>query len=187
MKSLLLSALLLGGAAVTQPEPSAESAADIPATEIAEVVFGAAEPVIIETGGATHTISAEIAETQEQLARGLMYRDSLADDAGMLFRYEPAQRASMWMENTLIPLDMIYIDSDGLVVKVIAHAQPQTRRSLTSDHVVVGVLELAGGQSIERGIGPGAIVRHRFFNNVETATAEDAVDETASGAVTDEP
>lgn len=187
MKSLLLSVLLVGGASALQPEPSVDPAADAPVVDIPDVVFGAAETVVIETALSSYSISAEIAETQEQMARGLMYRESLAPDAGMLFRYEPAQQASMWMENTLISLDLLYIDSEGEVVKVIAHAQPNARRSLTSDHVVTGVLELAGGQSIERGIRPGAVVRHRFFNNVETVTPDDAVEETAPEAVSEEP
>lgn len=191
MKTLLLSALLISGAVAAQPDPTAdqtaEPVADISTAAIPEVVFGAAETVVIETAGVSHTVAAEIAETEEQMARGLMYRESLDADAGMLFHYQPAQHASMWMENTLIPLDLLYIDSEGVVVKVIAYAQPNARRSLTSDHVVTGVLELAGGQAIERSIRPGAVVRHRFFNNVETAPAEDAVEETASDAVSEEP
>lgn len=183
MRSLITSLLFATSAAYAQ---EAGDATDIPTDgEVREVIpsgteldvtappivtFGGPETLLVEVGEEQHMFSVEIAETSEQLAQGLMYREALAADAGMLFFYAPPRATSMWMENTLIPLDIVFIDSQGVVVKVTGFAQPGSRRSLTSDFPVAGVLELAGGRAIELGIRPGSVVRHAFFDNFEGVT-----------------
>lgn len=188
MRSLLIPALLFATSAAyaqdasdpANPETGAidsdavAQSTDAIAQTVPDVVFGGPEPLSVETAEGVHIFSVELAETPEQLARGLMYREALADDAGMLFRYNPPRATSMWMENTLIPLDIVFIDGAGEVVKVTAFAQPGSRRSLGSDFPIAGVLELAEGRAVELGIRPGSIVRHRFFAN------EDLVEESAS-------
>ncbi len=89
----------------------------------------------------------------------------------MLFVYMPPRRASMWMENTLVSLDMLFIDEGGTVVKLIAYAQPGSHRSLESDFDVAAVLEIAGGRAAELGIRPGAILRDEAFGSVDDEPA----------------
>jgi len=169
MKNLILPLIcLLAMPAWAQQDPTAQDTL---------IEFGGAEALVIDTGETRHTFTVELAMTPDQAQRGLMWRDSLSADAGMLFVYDPARPASIWMENTQIPLDILYIRSDGSVAKIIAYAQPHSRRSLPSDFVVAGILEIAGGRSIELGIRPGAIVHHDVFNNAEEMAITDATAE----------
>lgn len=155
---------------------AAETALQDPTAETATVEFGGPEAVIIASGDNRHTVMAELATTPAQMQRGLMWRDSIAEDAGMLFHYDPPRRASMWMENTLIDLDLVFIEADGSIFKIIGYAQAGSRRSLDADAVVAGVLELPAGRSFELGIRPGDTVHHAFFGN-ENVPAETPEDE----------
>jgi len=169
MKNLILPLLcLLAMPAWAQQDPTAQDTI---------IEFGGPDPLVIVTGETRHAFTVELASTPDQAQRGLMWRESLSPDAGMLFVYEPARPASIWMENTQIPLDILYILEDGSIAKIIAYAQPHSRRSLPSDFVVAGILEIAGGRSIELGIRPGAIVHHELFNNVEELAASDTTAE----------
>ena len=181
MKTLLLiSALFLAAPAWAQDEalPPASTEAAVADTQAAAqlplITFGGPETLIIDTGEAQHAFNAEIATTPEQMARGLMGRDTLDPDAAMLFVYLPPRRASMWMENTQISLDLLFIREDGTVVKLIAYAQPGSNRSLESDFDVAAVLEIAGGRAAELGIRPGSILRDEAFGSlaVESAAVE---------------
>lgn len=175
MRSLILSLIVgVSAPAWSQDAAPAPAAAD-PTAETAEVTFGGPEPVIVETADGQHVFTAELATTMPQMQRGLMWRDSLAEDAGMLFHYPAPRRAAMWMENTLIDLDILFIEPDGEIFKIIAHAQAGSRRSLEADAVVAGVLELPAGRALELGIRPGDTVRHALFGNTgETAAPEAA-------------
>lgn len=135
------------------------------------IEYGGPEPVVIETGDGPITIEALIAETPAQRQRGLMWREQLADDAGMLFDFERVQPVSIWMENTLIPLDIIYIREDGTIAKIIAHAQPRSRRQLMSGVPVLSVLEVGGGRAAALGVEPGDLVRHDLFGTVQDDAA----------------
>jgi hypothetical protein len=84
-----------------------------------------------------------------------MHRQSLAPDRGMLFPYEPPQNASFWMENTLIPLDLIFIRPDGTIARIADNAVPLSREMIPSLEPVSAVLEIAGGRAAERGTAPG--------------------------------
>lgn len=184
MKTLILiTALIFAAPAWAQDEPLPSAGAElVPATavtpaalQLPPVTFGGPQTVIIDTGEAQHAFNAEIATTPEQLERGLMGREALGPDAAMLFVYMPPRRASMWMENTLISLDMLFIDEAGTVVKLIAYAQPGSHRSLESDFDVAAVLEIAGGRAAELGIRPGAILRDEAFGSlVDEPTAVEA-------------
>lgn len=168
ISSLLLSAPALSVSAWAQDEttPPAAAAAAATVPDLPAIAFGGPETMIIDTGEAQHAFLAEIATTPEQLARGLMGRDHLDPDAAMLFVYMPPRRASMWMENTEISLDMLFIAEDGTVVKLIAFAQPGSHRSLGSDFPVAAVLEIAGGRAAELGIRPGSILRDDAFGSL---------------------
>lgn len=167
MRNFLLPILLvLSAPAAAQQDPSAQDTL---------IEFGGPETLSVETAEAVHQFTVDIAATPDQMERGLMWRDTLAADAGMLFIYDPVRPASMWMRNTLVSLDILYLDEDGEVLKLIAHAQPGSLRSLGSSFPVAGVLELAGGRALELGIRPGAVVRHAAFDNlVEESDGEDA-------------
>jgi len=97
----------------------------------------------------------EIADTEAQRERGLMFRTTLAPDAGMLFDYHKEQQASFWMQNTLIPLDMIFIGSDGVVKTIHVNARPMDTTSIPSEVPIRFVMEIAGGRSLEIGLKVG--------------------------------
>jgi hypothetical protein len=114
------------------------------------------ERVAVETRSARrHLFEAWRAETPETRAQGLMFVKDLRPDQAMIFTYAPAQRAGMWMKNTLIPLDMLFVDESGCVVKVHERARPGSLETIAADTPVVLVVELAGGTAQTLGIGPG--------------------------------
>ena len=103
--------------------------------------------------------SVELALTAEEQARGLMFRERLARNAGMLFVYEREQPVSFWMRNTLIPLDMIFLDDAGVVVKVHAEAVPGDETPIPSGAPARAVLEIPGGMAATLGIAEGDALR----------------------------
>ena len=115
-------------------------------------------PVTLTENGRTHTIRAELAETPQQQAQGLMFRREMGADEGMLFPSDFPQVRSFWMRNTVIPLDLLFIGADGFVSNIAANAVPYSEDSIPSDGPVVAVLELAGGRAAELGITAGARV-----------------------------
>ena len=112
--------------------------------------------VVVETAaGGRHAVAVELARTDAQRARGLMDRASLADDAGMLFLFEETADHSFWMKNTLIPLDMLFVDSGGCVVKVHERARPGDLSTIKANVPVALVVELAGGTAATLGLAKG--------------------------------
>ncbi len=105
----------------------------------------------------------ELATTPDQRAYGLMFRESLSDDHGMLFDFGHPQPVAMWMRNTYIPLDMLFIHADGRIGRIVHEAQPLSDTVLDSGEPVRAVLELRGGLTTELGIEPGDRVAHRLF------------------------
>jgi uncharacterized membrane protein (UPF0127 family) len=106
--------------------------------------------------GRSHRFDVYVARSDREHMQGLMFVESLPRDEGMLFPYDPPRPASMWMKNTLIPLDMIFIRADGTVANVIADAQPQTLEPRRSEGPIAFVLELNGGTAARLGIAAGA-------------------------------
>ncbi|TCP62025.1 hypothetical protein EV663_103213 [Rhodovulum bhavnagarense] len=102
----------------------------------------------------------EVADTAEQRARGLMYRETLATGAGMLFIYPRPHRAMFWMKNTLIPLDMIFLDPVGRVLRVHTDARPMDETPIDGGPGVKAVLEINAGMAARLGITPGTELRH---------------------------
>lgn len=111
--------------------------------------------VQIQSRAQTHRIRAELAVTQAQREQGLMGRKSLAPDAGMLFLFEDDRVASMWMHDTKIPLDMLFLSADGTIDSVAARAAPLSDRIISSQRPVRGVLELPAGAAERLGLSPG--------------------------------
>jgi uncharacterized membrane protein (UPF0127 family) len=121
------------------------------------------ETLKLITARGTHAIDVEITETPAEKAQGLMFRTSLADTAGMLFFYETPQEITMWMRNTYIPLDMVFIRADGIVHRIEARTEPLSENIVASRGNVTACLELAGGAAERLGLKPGDRVEHRFF------------------------
>ena len=113
---------------------------------------------VTTTSGRKHRFTVEVARTAEQQAQGLMNREALAPDRGMIFPYEVPTAASFWMKNTLIPLDMIFVRSDGTVARIEANTAPLSLDPVPAGEPVGAVLELAGGRAAELGITAGAKV-----------------------------
>ncbi len=122
------------------------------------VVFGETT-LTIETKQGVRSFQVEVARTPEQLARGLMYRTELAEDAGMLFLFPRERRISMWMRNTLIPLDMIFITASGRVAEVVPDTRPLSEEMITAQQPVQAVLEVRAGTAASLGIRPQDRVR----------------------------
>lgn len=105
----------------------------------------------------------ELARTVTEKARGLMGRESLPRGNGMLFLYKRPSRLAYWMRNTLIPLDIMFIDRRGVVVRLHENARPHDETLIRSGRRVSAVLEINGGMSRAMGIGPGTQLRHPAF------------------------
>ncbi len=104
----------------------------------------------------------EIADTGRERARGLMFRESLPNDHGMLFVYPFAHSAAFWMKNTLIPLDILFLSSDGRVISVHENAQPGDLTPIQGGNKVRYVLEINGGISRRLGLSEGSELRSPF-------------------------
>ncbi len=125
------------------------------------------EPLTVETSSGPHTFEVEVAKTREQQSRGLMFRRSLGPRDGMIFLHDEPQYITMWMRNTYIPLDMIFIYPDGKVHRIEESAEPLSERIIESGERVTAVLELAGGMAAKLGLKPGDMVRHPHFKAPE--------------------
>jgi uncharacterized membrane protein (UPF0127 family) len=131
----------------------------------AESTAAALESLIIETPSRNLVLAVEIADDPATRERGLMFRHSLPENQGMLFQYETPQRIAMWMKNTYISLDMIFIRADGSVSEVAAYTVPHSFDIIQAAEKVAAVLEVNAGLSERLGIRPGSVIRHRFFGN----------------------
>ncbi len=114
-----------------------------------------AQTLVLKTASGDHDFTIEVATTDQERALGLMFRRSLPENAGMLFLYDPPQEAAMWMKNTLIPLDMVFIAADGTVHRIESNAEPFSTTVIPSEGDVVGVLELKGGEAARIGLKRG--------------------------------
>lgn len=115
---------------------------------------------VLHTAKGDFAFNLEIADTEAQREKGLMFRTSLAPDAGMLFDYHKEQEASFWMQNTLIPLDMVFIAADGTVKTIHVNARPLDTTPIPSEVPIRFVLEIAGGRSQEIGLKVGDKFEH---------------------------
>jgi uncharacterized protein len=122
-------------------------------------------PLSIETKNGPVEFTVELANTPDTRAHGLMFRKELASDRGMLFDFEASRQVAFWMRNTLIPLDMIFIDAGGVIVHIHERAQPHDETGIPSLFPVRAVLEIAGGEARKQGIAIGDRVRHSIFGN----------------------
>ncbi|MEL6875887.1 MAG: DUF192 domain-containing protein [Pseudomonadota bacterium] len=152
MKSLRISALALSAAAI-----AASAHADP-----MEVT-----PLSITSGETVHAFSVEVADDRDEISFGLMERESMDADKGMLFDFNPPREPAMYMKNTLIALDMLFIAEDGTIEMIARNTVPGSLRTISPGVPVRAVLELNGGQAAELGIQPGDAVQHPIFGNTE--------------------
>jgi uncharacterized membrane protein (UPF0127 family) len=122
---------------------------------------------VLHTATGDYSFTIEIADDGAERAKGLMFRQELAPDAGMLFDYSEEQQVAFWMRNTLIPLDMIFIASDGVVKSIHVNARPLDPTSIPSEGPVRFVLEIPGGRSVEIGLKPGDTFEHERVKQAE--------------------
>lgn len=147
---LLASALFAVGllAACSSPQPVADNSAQVQAAPDRL-------PVVIRSAKGTHRFDVEVAATPQEQEKGLMFRKALDADGGMLFPMDPPRTASFWMKDTLIPLDMLFVHTDGTIAFLKSEAQPYAREPVSAGVPVAAVLELRGGRAAELGIAEG--------------------------------
>lgn len=112
-------------------------------------------PLTIRSGDRTHKFLVEVARTEAEQAKGLMFRTKMGADEGMIFPEDTPRRPAFWMKNTVIPLDIIFIGPDHRILNIAANAVPYDERPLSAAGPAIGVLELNGGRAAELGIRPG--------------------------------
>ncbi|WP_341898873.1 DUF192 domain-containing protein [Ferrovibrio terrae] len=119
--------------------------------------------LVINTAKGPKRFRVELADTDMSRSRGMMFRNSMAPDAGMLFDFKQEQMASFWMRNTLLPLDMLFIKADGTILNIHQRAIPHDESGVNSTGPVRAVLEVNGGTVSRLGIKPGDTVDHAIF------------------------
>lgn len=120
--------------------------------------------LVIESGPKRHSFDIWIADTDSRRQQGLMFVRDLPNATGMLFSFEPPQVISMWMKNTFIPLDMLFIDARGRILRIAERVRPHSLDIVSSGERASAVLEIAGGESARLGLAAGDRVRHDIFN-----------------------
>lgn len=118
-------------------------------------------PLVIKSANGEHRFTVEVAQTAEEQSKGLMFRNSVPGDRGMIFPYDPPVQVSFWMKNTLVPLDMVFIGPDGKIGRIAANTTPMSLDPVASIDPVEAVLEIAGGRAAELGIKEGDKVSWR--------------------------
>jgi uncharacterized protein len=151
MKQLFLtflSALVIvsGSTGLPEPTPAAEQ-----------------QTIEIASKNGVHVFTVELAVTDQERERGLMFRKQLSEGQGMLFDFKREQEVTMWMENTYIPLDMIFIRRDGRIWRIAENTEPLSRAIISSEGPVLAVLEVVGGTAKKLGIAPGDRVGAPMF------------------------
>jgi len=121
------------------------------------------ETLEIASKTGVHAFSVEMATTEAEREKGLMYRKSLPEGQGMLFDFQRDQEVGFWMKNTYIPLDMIFIRGDGRILRIAENTEPLSERIVSSNGPVRAVLEVIGGTARKLGIAPGDRVAHPIF------------------------
>ena len=135
------------------------------AAAIASVRAATFQPLEIVTRNGVQVFSVEMATTEKEKETGLMYRKELADGKGMLFDFNPEQEVSMWMKNTYVSLDMIFIRADGRILRIAENTEPMSTKIISSKGPARAVLEVVAGTAQKYGIRPGDRVGHPLFGN----------------------
>ncbi len=159
IKRRLLLALLpgaaLAGVALAQPPEPTGPQPELPKEKL----------VIVTRDGASHVFDVEMATTDEQQTTGEMFRTKTTQGGGMLFDWGFPRASQMWMKNTLVPLDMIFINADGKIRSIAENTVPQSLAVIDSHGPVRATLEVAAGTTAKLGIRVGDTVHQRIFGN----------------------
>ena len=157
LAAMMFGAMTAGAChAGTPPTAAAPAPVRIAVTPVTEALS-------IDTANGPAAFKVEIADDEAEREQGLMYRTTLAPDAGMLFEWDRAEPRAFWMKNTYIPLDIIYIGANGRIISVAAMTEPFSETPIPSQGAARAVLEIAGGRAAELGIGIGDQVHHKMF------------------------
>jgi uncharacterized protein len=141
----------------------------LPALGLVLLLGGAVYAQALETlsiatrGGQRQAFKVEVARNDADRAQGLMFRRSMPADQGMLFDFGRVEPVSMWMQNTYLSLDMLFIRPDGTIARIAASTEPLSTRTIPSGEPVLAVLELNAGTAAKLGIKPGDRVEHPIF------------------------
>ncbi|WP_157995537.1 DUF192 domain-containing protein [Peristeroidobacter soli] len=158
LPALLVGALLSGvaqGGADSPPKPAATPEVT---TKDLDQVFRRSTIQIATTDARLHRFNSWIADDDQRRARGLMFIRQLRPDDSMLFIYPQPQPVAMWMKNTYVPLDMLFVAPDGKVIKVVQNTEPLSLKTIESGGIVLGVVELPAGTAARLKIAAGAQV-----------------------------
>jgi uncharacterized membrane protein (UPF0127 family) len=145
------------GACSPQPATEATPAAAAPSAKHPESGLPVI-PLSVGTPKGQHLFRVEVARSEEEQARGLMFRTRLGPDEGMIFPRQPADVASFWMKNTPLPLDIIFIGTDRRILNIAANTTPYSLAPVGAVGLTGAVLEIPGGRAAQLGIVPGAQV-----------------------------
>jgi uncharacterized membrane protein (UPF0127 family) len=115
-------------------------------------------PLTVATPKGEHAFRVEVARSEEEQARGLMFRTAMGPDEGMIFPSDPVGERSFWMKNTVISLDIVFIGPDHMISNIAANAVPYSETPIPSDGPAIAVLELNGGRAAQLGFTRGARV-----------------------------
>lgn len=126
-------------------------------------VFAGGEELILQTTNGKHSLRIELVNTPQSRATGLMYRTAMPADTGMLFDFGQSAPVSMWMKNTIIPLDMLFVRKDGVIITIVERTVPYSLASVDSNGPVLAVLELNGGSCARLGVKVGDRLLHPLF------------------------
>jgi hypothetical protein len=154
-RRLLLALAAIPAAALAQPAEPTAAQPELPKEKL----------VIVTRDGARHEFQVEMALTPEQQRVGEMFRKSVPPDGGMLFDWSRTQESQMWMKNTLVPLDMVFINADGTIRSIAEDTVPESLAVVDSRGPVRATLELAGGTTERLNIRVGDKVEQRIFGN----------------------
>ncbi len=124
-------------------------------------------PLIVKTGTGDVRFSVEVAKTPEELKTGLMHRSTLAFNSGMIFNIYPVRPTAMWMKDTKISLDMLFVGPDGSIIKIVEATKPMSENLIISEEPVRAVIELNAGQVKRHNIKIGDKVNHMLINNLQ--------------------
>ena len=119
--------------------------------------------LLVETASSQYRFDVEIADDPAERAEGLMYRQTLADNAGMLFLYPKPQPVEFWMKNTLLSLDIVFVRADGTIARIAANTTPMSEDLIPSGEPVRAVLEVNGGTMRELGVKVGDRLRNATY------------------------
>ncbi len=139
------------------------AAALAPAVALGQALSLPRSELLVETASSQFRFEVEVADDATERAQGLMFRETLADNAGMLFLYPAPQEVEFWMKNTPLSLDMVFVRKDGTIARIAERTTPFSEQMISSGEEVSAVLEVKGGMMRQLGIAVGDRLRHPEF------------------------